>query len=368
MGMCGHESHADEGLVARHSGGDDGRDEDAVFEEVVGDGESLGIVADKEGDDGGGGVANLKTQILEGFEGVALVVPEGGIAFGFAAHDVERFEHRSSAGGSDGGGEDVGADGVFHPVDGLLVGGDETAHGGEALGEGAHDEFHILELAEMVAGAAAFTAENAETVGLVDHKGGVVFVADVDHLVDMGHVAFHGENTVGDDELGSLEGCFLQHALKVGHVVMFVFLGVGVGNEFAFHDGGMDALVVEEVVAAGDDVGDDAAVGEEAGGEEHDVVLAKEFSQFVLQLDMDVEGTVEERRAGATGAVLVNGTFGGFFQTRVVGESEIGIGTEHKNLTLTSLHVDFGVLFGSDGSEIRINPCSFGFLRGGVLS
>ena len=74
MGVGSHQSNADEGLVAGHSGSDDGSHEDAILQQVVGDGEGLGIVADEEGDDGGGGVADFKSQILEGLEGYGIKV------------------------------------------------------------------------------------------------------------------------------------------------------------------------------------------------------------------------------------------------------------------------------------------------------
>ena len=367
MGVGGHEGEADERLVARHGGRDDGGHEDAVDQQVVGDGEGLHVVADEERDDGRLGVAYLEAQVLEGLEGVALIVPQGGVALGFAAHDVQGLEHRGGAGGSDAGGEDVGTHAVFHPIDSVLVGSDEAAHRGEALAEGAHDELHIVELAEVVAGAATFTAEDAEAVGLVDHQRGAVFVADVHHLVHVGHVALHRENAVGDHQLGGLDGHLGEHALKVGHVVVAVFLRAGKGDELALHDAGVHALVIEEVIATADHVGNDAAVGQETSREEHHAVLAEELGQLVLQLYVDVEGAVEERRAGATGAVLVNGALGGLFQTRVVGQAQVAVRAEHKDGMVVSGDIHFGVLLAADGGEVRINTQGSHLLGVGVL-
>ena len=106
----------------------------------------------------------------------------------------------------------------------------------------------------------------------------------------------------------------------------------------------MDTLVVEKIVATGDHVGDDTAISQEACREEHDAFFAEELGQFVLQLYVDIESTVEERRTSTTGTILVDGAFGGLFQTRIISKTKIGIGTEHKYLSLTSLHIDFGVL------------------------
>ena len=295
MGVGGHEGHADEGLVARHRRGDDGGDEDAVLEQLVGDGEGLGVVADEEGDDGGLGVAHLEAEVLEGLVGIALVVPEGHVALRLAAHDAQGFEHRRRAGRRDRGGEDIGAHRVLHPVDGLLVGGDESAHRGEALAEGAHDELHLVEAPEVVARAAALAAEDAQAVGLVDHQRGLVAVAYFHHLVHMRHIALHREHTVGHNQFRRLQRRLLEHTLQVVHVVVAVFLRVGVGDELALHDRGVDTLVVEEVVATADHIGYHAAVGQEARREEHHIVLAQELRQLVLQLHMDVQRAVEER-------------------------------------------------------------------------
>ncbi len=95
-------------------------------------------------------------------------------------------------------------------------------------------------------------------MGLVDHKGGLVALADFDQLVNRGYIAFHGEDTVGDDQFGGLDGYLLEHTLQVVHVTMLVFEGVGEGDELAFHDGGVVQFVVDEVVVASHDAGDGA--------------------------------------------------------------------------------------------------------------
>ena len=104
---------------------------------------------------------------------------------------MQGFEYRGGAGGGDGGGEDIGAHRVFHPVDGVLVGSNEATHRCQALAEGAHDEVHLRQHVEVVAGAAAFTSEDTEAVGFVDHQRGTVAVANLYHLVHMRHIALH---------------------------------------------------------------------------------------------------------------------------------------------------------------------------------
>ena len=52
-GVSGHEAESDECVLRSHGRCHNGIDEDALVEEVAGDGECLEVVADEEGDDGG---------------------------------------------------------------------------------------------------------------------------------------------------------------------------------------------------------------------------------------------------------------------------------------------------------------------------
>lgn len=100
-GVGGHECDTDESVFGGDSGSDDRGDEDARFEEKVGEEEGLVVVADKERDDGGFGVADFEAELAERVEGVVSDVPEGLTTFGFGTHDVESGEDRGSRGGGD---------------------------------------------------------------------------------------------------------------------------------------------------------------------------------------------------------------------------------------------------------------------------
>ena len=365
LGVGGHEGDADEGVLRLDGGSDDGSDEDARFEEEVGEEEGLVVVADEERYDGRFGVADLESEVAESLHSVVGVVPESLLALGFGAHDVERGEDGSGVGGSHGSGEDIGAHVVLHPVDCLGVGSDEAADGGERLGEGAHDDIDVGELTEVVADAATLASEDAEAVSLIDHQGGVVFVAELDHLIDLSDIALHREDAVGDDEFAVVGVVLLEETLEVFEVEMLVFVVGGEGYLLALHDGSVVTLVeIDEVVASGD-AGDGARVGEEARGEEHDGILAQELAELVLELDMDVESAVEEGRAGAASTVFVDGGFGGFLDFGMVSKAQIGVGAEHKDFL--TMNENLGVLFGRYGGEIRVDTFSFGLLRGCVL-
>ena len=138
---------------------------------------------------------------------------------------------------------------------------------------------------------------------------------------------------------------------------MAVFQGVGEGQLFALDDRGMVELVKEDIVVASCDARYYAAVGLKAGREKDSAVFAKKVGKELFELLVQVEGAVEERTAGAAGAVFVNGGLGGFFDLGVVGEAEVAVGAEHQHAF--AVHDDFGVLVARNGTEIRINPLLF---------
>lgn len=356
-GMGGHPRETDEGVLRGNCWGDNRIDEDSFVEKHAGHGKGFFVVADEERNDGCGGVANLEACIAEGFEGVVGDFPEVFLTLGFGAHDFEGCEDGCGGSGSNGGGEDVGSDAVLHIVDRLGVGGDETADGSEGFGEGAHDDVGAREKAEMIGDSSAFGAENAKAVCFVDHEGGLIFVAEVGHLGEFCYVAFHGEDTVCDDEFDCIFGKGFEDALEVFHVVVAIFEGLGEGECAAFDDGGVVEGVVDDVIVATCDAGDGAGVGLKACGEEEDAVFVEELGELVLELDMDVESSVEEGGTCTTGAVLLGGFDGGFFDFGMVGKTEIAVGSEHEDLL--AIHYYFGILVGRYLSEIGVY--SFGF-------
>ena len=124
--MGGHEAEADEGVLGGDGGRDDGVDEDALLEQIVGDTEGLEIVADEQRDDRRGGVADFGTHVAEAFESVVGDVPEVLLAPGLLNHDVDGLEGGGGAGGGDGGGEDVRTGVMAQEVGDFLIGGDTS--------------------------------------------------------------------------------------------------------------------------------------------------------------------------------------------------------------------------------------------------
>ncbi len=281
--MGGHEGEADEGVLRGACRRDDGVDEHALVKGTLGNDEGFLQVSHIERDNWAFRLSNLEAGFLEAAEGVVGHIPELGDALRLLLDNVQGFQGRCRCGGRVGSLEDVGAGGVAQPVDDDLIGRYETADGGQALGEGAHDEVYLAGEAEVVANAAALFAEDAQAVGFIHHDDHVVvLMLEFHNLRQLGQVSFHGEYAIHHDELDRVLGAALEAALQVLHVVVLVVQALGEGESAAVHDGGVVTVVADDEIVLREELGDDTAVHGEAGGEHQGFVLAHELGQFMF--------------------------------------------------------------------------------------
>ena len=87
---------------------------------------------------------------------------------------------------------------------------------------------------------------------------------------------------------------------------------------------------------------EDAEVGLEACGERAASLLVEKVSQFRLQLQMQLQGAVEEARAGTARAVLFDRLQTGFQHLRAGGQPQVVVGAEHD--AALALHDDLRAL------------------------
>ena len=214
--------------------------------------------------------------------------------------------------------------------------------------------------------ALAVAAEDAQAMGLVHHDDHILeFFLDGDDFRQRGQVAFHGKDAVHDDQFDGILGSTLDQALQLLHVVVLVLLLLGEGEPAAVHDGGVVAVIAEDEIALAYQAGNDAGVDRETGRQAKRLVLADKGSQFFFKLDMDIEGSVQEARAGATGTILFHGFNTGVDDAVIPGQARIGIGSEHQDVV--SLHFDFGALLALNFAEIGVNPLFLHLLRQVIL-
>ena len=218
--MVGHQSKAYQGVCGCTCRGDNGVDEHTFFKCACSNDECLFQVAHIQGDDGALGIANFETFLLEAFQSIAGNLPQGFQTLRLCLHDAECFACRCSSGRSAAGAEDVCTCGVAQIVDDGLVGSNETTYACQTLGEGTHDEVHLVCQTEVVAHATAVAAEDTDTMCLVHHDGCIVLVLQFHDFWEFAQVTFHGEYTVNDNQFYAVRIATLEHSLQVCHVVV----------------------------------------------------------------------------------------------------------------------------------------------------
>ena len=364
--MGGHQGEADERIFRGACRRNHGVDEYALVKGPFGDDEGFLHVAHVKRDNRAFRVSNLEAGLFEAAEGIVGDIPQVGDALGFLLDNVQGFQGAGRCGGRIRSLENVGTGGVAQVVDNDAVCGDETANGSQALGEGTHDEVNLIGEVEVVAHAAALLAKDTQAVGFVHHDGYVVvLVLELHNLRQFGQVSFHGEHTVHHNELHGILGAAFEAALQVFHVVVLVVEALGEGQAAAVHDGGMVAVIANDEIVFGEQLGDDAAVHGEARGEHQGFVLAYKCGEFFFQLNVNIQRSVQKAGTGTSGAIFLEGFDTGVDDAFVSGKARICIGTEHEDLL--PVHGYFGALFAGYLAEIGVDALFLHFLRKVIL-
>jgi hypothetical protein len=176
---------------------------------------------------------------------------------------------------------------------------------------------------------AAALAEHAEPVGVVHHQARAVAVLEFHDLGKRRQVALHREHAVDDDDLAFVGGGVLELLLQVVHVVVAILEVLAEAEAAAVDDAGVVQAVEERQVAAFEQAGQDAQVDLETGGEHEHGFALHELGQSLLELHVDVQGSVEQSRSGTAGAVVSQGLGCGLLDLRVVGQAEVVVRPEH---------------------------------------
>ena len=269
-----------------------------------------------------------------------------------------------TAGGRDGGRENERPRVVADVVADELGRRHVAAEARERLGEGAHDDVHLVLEPEVAGRAAAALADDAEAVGVVHHDARAVLFRQVADLRQLCDVAAHGEHAVGDDEAARGLRHGLQLGLEVVHVRVAVAEHLAEGEAAAVVDAGVVLAVADDVVAAADEGADDAEVGLEARREGDGAILVHEVGQLALQLEVEPERAVQKARAGAAGAVFRERSLRRRDHLRRRREAQVVVGAEHD--AALALHDDFGVLPRLERVEIGVDAPLPALARRGV--
>ena len=196
------------------------------------------------------------------------------------------------------------------------------------------DRADVLD-AEMLGGAAAGLAEHAGGVRLVDDEDRVVLVRQLFEGGQVGHIAFHAEHAVGDDELiaGGLALGRVEHPRQLGQVAVLVDEPLGLAQADRVDDRGVVEGVGEDrVLRRGGQRGHHAHVRVPATDEGRRGLAADERADFPLQLEVAGHRPADEADGGGAHAELLDGIAGGGEHLGVVGQTEVVVGGQHDDV------------------------------------
>ena len=133
FGVCSHKAETDESVVRCNSRRNNRIDEDAFFAQIVSDLERLVVVADIEGDNRSGSIADFASHVAESFECITGHFPKMLLVFGLGFHNLKCLKSGGSGCRSDAGSEDVGTRVVAKEVGDFFVCSDESSERSKRL-------------------------------------------------------------------------------------------------------------------------------------------------------------------------------------------------------------------------------------------
>ena len=322
-------------------------------------------VAHIERDDRALRVADFETFFFETFQRIVGHFPKRFETLRLLLEDVEGFECTSRRRGGVRRREDIRARRVTQIVDNGVIGRNETTDRSQTLGEGAHNEVHLVGQAEVVTNPSSLTSEDAHAVGLVHHDRRSILLLERDDFGQRRQIAFHREHTVHNDQFHGVGFALLQLVFQVGHVVVLVAQLLSHRQAAAVHDRSVVAVVTEDVVVRSHKRRNHATVHRETGRETERFVFSDELRQFFFELHVQIQCSVEKTTAGTTRSVSAHGGHTGLNHAFVARQTGVGIRTEHDHVV--TVHFNFGALLAFDFSEIRIQTLLSHLLRQVIL-
>ncbi len=189
-------------------------------------------------------------------------------------------------------------------------------------------------------------------MSVVDHYPCAVLFGKTADLGQVGDVAAHAENAVGDYERAGGLRYLPERGFEIGHIVMPVAQHFAKAELACVVDTRVVFFVADDVVAPADERADYAQIRLEARGKRHNRLFAQKLGELGFEIQMQLQRSVEEAGAGTARAVFLERFDAGFDDLGVHGEPEVVVGAEH--YAALAFHYDFRVLLGLQGVEIRI--------------
>ena len=208
-----------------------------------------------------------------------------------------------------------------------------------------------------------YASKIADGMGIVDRQGRAVLAADLEEPGHLGDIALHGIHPVDHHELARV-GMLFQFAVQGGKVAVVEPDRLPLGHLRAVHDRSVVQLVQEDHVLAAHQPGNQTDVGVVAGREDDTVFLPQELGQRGLELQMKIQGPVQEAAPGAAGPIAVQRVPGGCQHSGMMGEPEVVVRAQHD--PALALDDDLGVFGFGDRPEVGIQPARLDLIGAGV--
>ena len=143
-------------------------------------------------------------------------------------------------------------------------------------------------------GPAPLLTHEAHRVAVVHHHHGAVLLGEIADARQIGDIAVHGEDAVGDHELEPCVGGLSQFCFEVRQVRVGVTVTAGLAETDAVNDRGMVQGVADDGVLFAHQRFEDAAVGVEATGIKLRVFHAEKAAELGFQLLVEILGAADE--------------------------------------------------------------------------
>ena len=154
---------------------------------------------------------------------------------------------------------------MTQPVYDVFVRSNEATYRCETLAESTHNKVYLVAKSKMVANTTSLFSKHTETVSLVNHNRGIIFMFQTNNLGKVCKISLHGENTIDNNKFYCLGTTFLKLFLKIFHVVVLILKASGKRKSASVHNGSVIAVVANDIVFTTSETRNNTTVYAEAG-------------------------------------------------------------------------------------------------------
>ena len=161
----------------------------------------------------------------------------------------------------------------------------------------------------MIANTTALLPKYTQAMSFVHVNAGIVFLLQADNFGQIGQITFHGKSPIHNNQLYSIRFALLELFLQSFHIVMLVLQLSGKCKTTAVYNGSMVTVIADNIIPTSHNGGNNAFVYSESGRKTECFIFSHEFSQFLLQLNMYIECSVQKPGTGTAGTIFFRSSY-----------------------------------------------------------